>query len=204
MRKRSIRAAVDADDYQIVEMASREVGQDASDLEDGIILIHSDIDEGLWENVIRPLKQLERTESVKELTIYLSTEGGTISDALTYCDVLDRITKPTTVILFGEVLSCGLIMACAGYSNDNVKTVCYPSVVGMIHSPYVHRYKDEPVTTKALRELGDILGQREEAIFRYILDHSKITTEKLEEMMEKDYYMDAEEMLRFGIVDEIL
>ena len=173
-------------------------------MEDGILLIHSEIKITFCESVFRPLKKIERDEDIERIQIYLSTFGGDVNAALTYCDVIDRLEKSTTITLFGEVFSCGFIMACAGYKNPNVHTVCYPSVTAMMHSPVVFRYKDEPVTARALEELGDILTERKASVFEYIMSNSKITPELIKKIDAKDYYMNAKALLEYGVVDEIL
>lgn len=178
--------------------------QDPQDLAHGILTIHAAITGRLWEDVIRPIQRMEIDDNIEKITIYLSTNGGDISSAMTLCDVLDKITKPTDLILFDEVWSAGTLIACAGFSNPVVKKACYSSTVGVIHKPFLAGCS-EYYDIDDLDELHEHIRHVQHRMKEYYLSHSKMTVVEYRRLMKNgDHYLDAEELLRLGIVDKIL
>ncbi len=200
--KRSVRVCDDEIDLLQNQLNALMYEQDELDLEEGVLTIQTEITEEIWPNVIRPLHRMDDDDEIADITIFLSTPGGTLPCALAYCDVVDKLRAPTNIILFGEVLSCGVIMACAGFNNPNVHTYCYPSTLAMMHSPFVQGYRDERVTLDSMEELHGYLDRRIQYTRNYMLTHSNIPEDVFDnEMLLRDYYMDAEELFKFGIVD---
>ena len=96
--------------------------------------------------------------------------------------------------------SMGTLIAMAGKNNPNVKTVCHPFSVGLIHSG--SQYMEG--TAHAVKDTFNFSQHYEEKIKNYILTHTKIDENLYDKIERKEYWMDADEMLRLGVVDEII
>lgn len=183
---------------------SADYEQHPDDLVNGVIVIHEPITEKLWEKIVRPLKRLETDREIEEITLYLSTTGGDVEAAMSFCDVIDSISVPTNLILFESVWSAGMLMACSGSKNPNVTTYSYPSTLGVMHKPSILGY-NERLTFEELEQLTAILERRHQMMRTYIVEHTNFSYETYDQLItDKDLYLTAEQMKEYGIVDEII
>lgn len=192
------------DTAEILEDNEVRYEQDPQDLAHGILTIHTVIRGQLWEDVIRPLQRMETDDSIEKITIYLSTSGGELKSAMTLCDVLDKITKPTDLILFDEVGSAGTLIACAGFLNPAVTKYCYKSAVAIFHKPYLFGC-NECYDLDDIEELHEHIRSVQNRVKEYYLSHSRMTEAEYGDLMKRgDHCLEANELLRLGIVDSIL
>ena len=96
--------------------------------------------------------------------------------------------------------SMGLLISMAGKNNPNVKTVCHPFSVGLLHSG--SQYMEG--SAHAVKDTFDFSQQYEQKIKNYILTHTSIDEELYNKIERKEFWMDADEMKKMGIVDEII
>lgn len=186
------------------ELENATYEQHPDDFANGVMVIHEPITEKFWEKIVRPLKRLETDRGIEEITFYLSTPGGDVEAAMSFCDVIDAISVPTHIILFETVCSAGMLMACSGSKNPFVKTYCYPSTLGVMHKPSVLGYT-ERLTFEELGLLTEVLERRHQMMRTYIVDHTNFTFETYDELItDKDLYLTAQQMKEYGIVDEII
>lgn len=169
-------------------------------LEDRKIVINEEIDGNLLESAVIPYMTMDNDGTGKPIEILLSTNGGDIYFGFNLVDQIEKAKTPTTIHIMGMAASMGTLIAMAGKNNPNVKTVCHSFSVGLIHSG--SQYMEG--ATHAVKDLFDFTQHYEERIKNYILTHSKITPEYYEKIERKELYLDADEMLRLGIVDEII
>lgn len=100
------------------------------------IVWNAEINEDIVEKVIIPLLDFEQDNSNDPVTLYLSTIGGSISDALVICNIIDNYKKPLNIIVLGYAASMGTIMLAAGAHNDNVTRKCYPFSYALLHAGF--------------------------------------------------------------------
>ena len=132
--------------------------------------------------------------------IILDTAGGNVYTGFNLIDHIEKVKTPLTIHIMSMAASMGLHIAMAGHNNPNVKTVCHPFSVGLLHSG------SESVsgTTHAVRDLFNFSQKYEEKIKQYVLSHSNIDENMYEKVYRQELWLDADEMLRLGIVDEII
>ena len=100
------------------------------------IVWNAEINEDIVEKVIIPLLDFEQDNSNDPVTLYLSTIGGSISDALVICNIIDNYKKPLNIIVLGYAASMGTIMLAAGAHNNNVVRKCYPFSYALLHAGF--------------------------------------------------------------------
>ena len=169
-------------------------------LEKRRIIINEDISDTLLETAILPLIDMDNDGSGKPITIILDTAGGNVYTGFNLIDHIEKVKTPLTIYIMSMAASMGLHIAMAGHNNPNVKTVCHPFSVGLLHSG------SESVsgTTHAVRDLFNFSQKYEEKIKQYVLSHSNIDENMYEKVYRQELWLDADEMLRLGIVDEII
>lgn len=164
------------------------------------IIINETIDDSLMEDVIIPYMDMDNDGTGKPIEIYLNTNGGEIYSGFNLVDIIEKAKTPTTIHIMSMAASMGLLIAMAGKNNPNVKTVCHPFSVGLLHSGF--QYMEG--SAHAVKDTFNFSQQYEEKIKKYILSHSDISETLYEKVERNEYWMDAEEMKRLGIVDEII
>ena len=169
-------------------------------LQERTIIINEDIGDDLLESAIVPFMDMDNDGSGKPIEIILSTCGGEIYSGFNLVDQIERAKSPVTIHIMSMAASMGLLIAMAGKNNPNVKTVCHPFSVGLLHSG--SQYMEG--TTHAVKDTFNFSQKYEERVKAYILSHTNIDEDLYEKVERKEYWMDSDEMLRLGIVDEII
>lgn len=164
------------------------------------IIINEQIGDGLLETAILPFIEMNEDSTGKPIEIIITTPGGEIYSGFNFVDQIENAKVPVTIHIMSMAASMGFLIAMAGKNNPNVKTVCHPFSVGLLHSG--SQYMEGSV--HAVKDTFNFSQHYEEKIKKYILSHSKIDEDLYEKVERKEYWMDADEMLRLGIVDEII
>lgn len=169
-------------------------------LEERRIVLNEQIDADILETLIIPLMQMDNDGSGKPIEIILSSPGGSVYDGLVACNIIDNLKTPTTIIVMGYAWSMAGLLLAAGYNNPNVKKVCYPFSTALFHagSTYLEG------STNIVKDTFHFTERMDEKIKEYMLSHSKMTEEEYTKMERFEWYMLSEDMLRLGLVDEII
>ena len=172
-------------------------------LKQRIILFNDVCDANIVEKVIIPLLEMDNDGTGEIIKIYLSTNGGSVYDTLPLCNIIERLKTKTEVYVLGYAYSMGSLLLMSGYNNPNVTRYCYPFSTALIHggSSFIQG------TSKQVKDYYKFNEKFEERIKKFILSHTN------DNFTEKDYqaiddgreaYMDCDEMLHIGLIDEIL
>ena len=164
------------------------------------IIINEQIGDGLLESAVLPFMEMDNDGSGKPIEIIISSIGGDVYNGFNFVDQIEKAKSPVTIHIMAMAASMGFLIAMAGKNNPNVKTVCHPFSVGLLHSGSTYMGG----TAHAVKDTFNFSQQYEEKIKNYILTHTKIDEDLYEKIERKEYWMDADEMLRLGIVDEII
>lgn len=164
------------------------------------IIINEQIGDTLLESAILPFIEMDNDGSDKPIEIIISTVGGEIYNGFSFVDQIEKAKSPVTIHIMAMAASMGFLIAMAGKNNPNVKTVCHPFSVGLLHSG--SQYMEG--SAHAVKDTFDFSQHYEEKIKNYILTHTKIDSSLYDKIERKEYWMDADEMKRLGIVDEII
>lgn len=130
----------------------------------------------------------------KPINLYLTTHGGLVHAAFSIVDCIKSLKIPVNTYVLGYVASAGTLISLAGQ-----KRYISPNSYMMIHeirSGMWGRFSDIRVEHENITKLMD-------HIVKYYVDNTKITKEKLTEMLRTDTDLSAEECLTMGLVDTI-
>lgn len=164
------------------------------------IIVNEAICDTILESAVLPLIEMDNDGSGEPITIILDSPGGDVYRGFNLVDVIEKIKTPLTIHIMSMAASMGLHIAIAGHNNPNVKTVCHPFSVGLLHSGS----GSVSGTAHTVRDLFNFSQKYEEKIKQYVLSHSNIDEEMYEKVYRQELWLDADEMLRLGIVDEII
>lgn len=167
-------------------------------LSNNTIVINDEINDNLLEFATLPLIEMNNNPEVESINIVLNTVGGDIYNGFAFVSELEKVTKPTTLRIVGMAASMGGLIAMA--KNPNLKVVCDKFSVGLVHSG--SQYLSG--SSHAVRDTFKFSERYEEKIKDYILSHTKITEEMYREIERQEFWLDANDMLKYGIVDQII
>ena len=118
------------------------------------IYVDSDITEQFAELVLFPFKWMEQDNPSAPIHIYINCQGGSVTDAMVLCDLLDKTSCPVTIEILGYAYSMACYLAMAGFSNPNVKTICHKHSFGLIHAGSIG-YSGDARKAKQIQEFYD-------------------------------------------------
>jgi ATP-dependent Clp protease protease subunit len=140
---------------------------------------------------------LEAENSEKEIFMYVNSPGGVVTSGMAIYDTMQYIKSPVSTICIGQAASMGALLLCAGEAG---KRYALPNARIMIHQPLggaqgqatdIEIQANEILRIK--KRLNDIL-----------VHHTGQPLEKIQADTERDYFMTADEALKYGIIDEII
>lgn len=164
------------------------------------IVLNSEIDENILETVVLPLKEFERDDISSPITLILNTPGGSVADGLMLCNVIDNYTKPLQIIVPSYSCSMGTIILCSGNKNPNVSKKAYPFSFALFHSGQTYVGGE----STSVDDVIDFNRSVDNKIRDYVINNTKITQELYTAHHRKQWYISAEEMLEYGLIDEII
>lgn len=169
-------------------------------LKNRIILINDTISELTIEKAVMPLLQMDNDGSNKKITIYINTNGGSVYDGLCLCNIIERLKTETEIIVLGYAYSMGSIILMSGKNNPNVTRKCYPFSTALIHggSAYVGG------TSSQVKDYFKFNEKFEKRIADFIVSHTNLSEDDYVAIERYEAYMDSDEMLEKGLVDEII
>ena len=128
----------------------------------------------------------------KPITLYLTTHGGLVHAALAIVDTIESLKVPVHTVVSGYVASAGTLISLAGS-----KRYMTPNAFMMVHeirSGFWGKYSDARVEYENVTKLM-------EHIVAYYLSKTKLTKDKLTEMLKTDTDMTVDECLALGLID---
>jgi ATP-dependent Clp protease protease subunit len=133
----------------------------------------------------------------KDLQIYLNSPGGSVSAGLGIYDTMQIINSDVATICTGMAASMGAVLLVAGKSG---KRSALPHSRILIHQPLGGAEGQASDIEIAARE---ILKTKKE-IYKILSEHTGQAVEKIEKDSDRDYWMNSEEALQYGMIDEVM
>jgi len=166
-------------------------------LEERIIFLGSGINDEVANVIIAQLLFLEKVDPNKDITIYVNSPGGSVTSTLAMYDTMQLVKCDVSTVCVGIAASGGSIILMGGTKG---KRYILPHSEVMIHQPLggtegqatdIAIHADHIISTKKL--LNEMIAK-----------HTGKDLKKIEEDTERDYFMRADEALKYGIVDKII
>ncbi|MBI4082506.1 MAG: ATP-dependent Clp endopeptidase proteolytic subunit ClpP [Candidatus Lambdaproteobacteria bacterium] len=184
----------------VVEQTNR--GERAYDiysrlLKDRIIFLGTAIDEHIANLVIAQLLFLEAEDPATDISMYVNCPGGLLTAGLSIYDTMQYVKPSIQTICLGQAASLGAILMAAGAEG---KRFALPNARFMIHQPwggFSGQATDIDIHAKEIIRLKSMTN-------RILARHTKKSLKVIEEDTQRDFFMDAEEAVAYGIVDAIM
>ena len=169
-------------------------------LKDRIIFLSEDVNQTSASLVIAQLLFLESEDPDKEISLYINSPGGSVTDGLGIIDTMNYIKCPVTTICIGMAASMGSALLCAGEKGKRFAT---PNAEILIHQPLIGGGGLSGQATE-IKIHADHLVRTREKLNKFLSDRTGQSIETIERDTERDHYMTAQEALEYGLIDGIM
>ena len=162
-----------------------------------IIFVSGVVNDMMSASVCAQLLFLESVNPDKDISIYINSPGGSVSAGLAMYDTMMFVKPSISTICVGMAASMGSFLLMAG---DKGKRFSLPNSKIMIHQPssgYQGTAADIEIHAREILKTRERLN----GLYAY---HTGKKVEEIDAAMDRDNYMDPEEALEFGLIDEIV
>jgi len=168
-------------------------------LKDRIIMLNGEVTDDTASIIVAQLLFLESADPEADISFYINSPGGSITAGLAIYDTMRAVKPDVSTICVGLAASMGSFLLTAGTPG---KRYALPNSEILIHQPSVYggfqgQATDIKIHTEHLLRVKNKLNKI----------YSEITgqpLEKIENDMERDFYMSAEEAIEYGLIDKII
>lgn len=166
-------------------------------LKERIIFLGTPINDQVANLVVAQLLYLDREDPEREISLYINSPGGEIYPGLAIYDTMQLVRAPVSTIAVGWTASMGTVLLAAGRKG---RRYALPSATIHMHpAGGGARGYAQDVEIQA-REL-----LRMQALLKEILaKHTGQSVERISKDFDRDYFMDAQSAVEYGMVDEVL
>jgi ATP-dependent Clp protease, protease subunit len=167
-------------------------------LEQRKIFLWGVVDDHSAKDIVNRLLFLEAKDPGKEITFYINSPGGIVSSGMVIHDTMHLISSPVSTVCMGLAASMGSILLSAGAKG---KRFIYPHGEVMIHQPSIGGYQG---TSADLEIQARQIRKTKELGAKILADNCGHKVEKILKDFDRDYWMNAQEAVDYGIVDIIV
>ena len=168
-------------------------------LKERIILLEGEVHDQMANLIVAQLLYLEAENPEKEISLFINSPGGSVTAGMAIYDTMQFIKPDINTIVMGQAASMGSLLAQAGTAG---KRKMLPRARHMIHQPSGGargQATDMEIQVKEILEMKKYLTE----IYEEHNSKGK-TYDDLKADMERDNFMNAQEALEYGLVDEIV
>jgi len=166
-------------------------------LKERVIFLTGPIDDHISNLVVAQLLFLESENPEKDISIYINSPGGSISAGLAIYDTMQFISSSVSTMCIGQAASMGALLLAGG---DKGKRLALPNSRVMIHQPlggFQGQASDFEIHAKEILYMKKIVNE-------ILAKHTGQTVKKIEKDTDRDNFLNAEEALKYGLVDKII
>ncbi|WP_298212253.1 ATP-dependent Clp protease proteolytic subunit [Ferrimicrobium sp.] len=183
----------------VIETSSR--GERAYDLysrllRERIIVLGTPIDDAVANLVCSQLLYLEYEDPDRDINLYINSPGGEITGLFAIYDTMRYIRPDVSTLCFGQAASAAAVVLSAGAKG---KRYALPHARILLHQPYGGvggQATDIELQAKEILRMRDLLNQM-------LSDSTGQTVEKIAHDTDRDFILEAEQALEYGVIDEV-
>jgi ATP-dependent Clp protease protease subunit len=166
-------------------------------LRDRIIFVTGQVEDTMASSICMQLLFLEAENPKKEISMYINSPGGVVTSGLSIYDTMQFIRCPVSTIIMGQAASMGSLLAVGGTKDMRY---ALPNASIMVHQPsggFQGQVTDIMIHARNVERIKKRLNE-------IYVRHTGRTIKEVEDALERDNFMTAEEALKFGHIDKII
>ncbi len=184
----------------VIETSSR--GERAYDiysllLKERIIFLGTPINDQVGNVIVAQLIWLDSQDPERLIRLYINSPGGQIYAGMAIYDTMQQLSAPIQTVAVGVTASFGTVLLAAGSEGQRF---ALPNATIHIHQPLGGT---QGQATDIEIQAKEILRQREK-INNILAEHTGQALETIEHDVERDFYLSAEDALKYGLIDKVL
>ena len=169
-------------------------------LKDRIIFLAEDVNPTSASLVVAQMLFLESEDPDREISLYINSPGGSITDGMAIVDTMNYIKCPVTTICVGMAASMGAVLLTSGTKGKRFAT---PNAEILIHQPLIGGGGISGQTTE-IKIHADHMIKTREKLNKLLSDRTGQPIDVINRDTERDHYMTAQEALEYGLIDGIM
>ena len=166
-------------------------------LKERIVFLHGPVTEHSALLITSQLLFLEAENPKGQINMYINSPGGVVTAGMAIYDTMQYISCPVSTLCMGQAASMGSLLLAGGAPGLRF---CLPHARVMIHQPHGGAQgsaSDIQIRAEEIVKTRRMLSQ-------VYADHSGQSVEKVEERLDRDFFMSPEEAQEFGLIDSII
>ena len=166
-------------------------------LNDRIIVLSDEVNSTTASLVVAQLLFLEGQDKDKDISLYINSPGGSVTDGMAIYDTMQYIKCDVSTICMGMAASMGAFLLSSGAKG---KRICLPNAEVMIHQPLggaQGQATDIKIAAERIIKLKEKLN-------RILSNNTHQPIEKIYEDTERDNFLNAKEAKEYGLIDDII
>jgi len=166
-------------------------------LRERIVMLGMPINDQVANVIIAQLLYLEREDPDKDISLYIHCPGGIISAGLAIYDTMQLVRPDVSTICVGLAASMGTLLLCSGTKG---KRYALPNSTIHLHQAFGGAQGQAADVAIAAREIM----RMQDLIRNILVNHTGQPIEKITHDTDRDFYLNPQQAVEYGIVDEIL
>lgn len=168
-------------------------------LKERIVFLNGEVNDAVSNIICAQFLFLEADNPDADIHFYINSPGGAVTAGMAMYDTMQYIKSPVSTIVMGQACSMGSFLANAGAKG---KRFILPNARTMIHQPSGGargQATDIQIQAREIQKMKEVLT----ALY---VKHNSVgkTYEQFADAMERDFFMDAQEAVDYGLADKIL
>lgn len=157
------------------------------------------VDDKSAKEVVSKLLLLEADKPGEEIKLYINSPGGVVTSGMVMFDTIKLISSPVSTICMGLAASMGSILLSCGTKG---RRFIFPHGEVMIHQPSLGGYYQ--ATSADIEIQANQIRKTKELGAKILAENCDKTVDQIMKDFDRDYWMDAQEAVEYGIVDGIM
>jgi ATP-dependent Clp protease protease subunit len=166
-------------------------------LKDRIVMLQGEINDHVSSIIVAQLLFLEAENPEKDIYLYVNSPGGVVTSGMAIYDTMNYIKPDVVTICMGQAASMGAFLLSSGAKG---KRFALPHARIMIHQPLGGA---QGQATDIEIHAKEILRMKKE-LNRILAENTGQSLRKIEKDTERDFFMGAEEAMKYGLIDKVL
>jgi ATP-dependent Clp protease protease subunit len=166
-------------------------------LKERIIMLFTAINDQVANTIVAQLLYLDREDPDKDINMYIQSPGGQITSGWAIYDTMQLVHSPVSTICVGMAASMATVLLCAGAKGKRFalphSTIHMHQALGGVQG----QASDMVIAAKEIVRENDLIKE----IF---VKHTGQPLEKIAHDTDRDFYLNAEQAVEYGLIDEVL
>jgi ATP-dependent Clp protease, protease subunit len=166
-------------------------------LKDRIIFLCTDVNDATASSIVAQLLFLQAEDPKKDIQLFINSPGGSVTAGLAIYDTMQVLSCDIQTTCIGQAASMGAVLLAAGTKG---KRYCLPHSRVMIHQPWGGAQgtaSDINIQAGEIKRLKKILNG-------ILVKHTGKTLEQIEKDSDRDFFMEGDQAVEYGMVDKIM